>query len=145
MEVESEGVMEGVAPVERDAVGDALRVVEAVRVVLGVLGGVLVAVAVGLPVPEPVAVGDAVGLAVRQVVGVPEALAPIERVLVGLVVGEELRLSVLLGVTELVGVPEPEGLGVLPSLSGHVDFEVLPHPTGDVVATHLSVEIADRP
>jgi len=98
-------VMEGLAPMERDDVGDRVTLEDRKGVVDTVEGGDAVAVAVG----EGVAVEDGVGLAVtdgeNELLAVLEGEAPTVKDDVGDNVTVELPLIVLLGVTCAVPVP----------------------------------------
>jgi hypothetical protein len=111
-------LLEGEAPAVRDAVGVAEMVVLALTVLLVVSEAVPVPVPVGEPEGVGVGVRAAVALPEKEVLLVAEALAPSERDAVGLVLGEEGALTVLLGVgvgelvLEPVALPVPLPLGV---------------------------------
>jgi len=98
-------VMEGLAPMERDDVGDIVALEDREGVVETVEGGD----AVGVIEDEGVAVGDGVGLAEtdadKEVLAVLEGEAPTVKDDVGDDVTVELPLIVLLGVICAVSVP----------------------------------------
>ena len=124
-------VFEGEAPAVKEAVGEALCVLLADNVEVGVTAAVPLAV----PVEDAVGVGVGVGapeaLPLREVLPVLLALAPAVKDAVGEDETVELALRVVLGVangvTEPVAVGEPVEVGV--GVSGGVtllDKELLP-------------------
>ena len=100
-----EDVMEGLAPIERDDVGDTVTLEDSEGVVDTVEGGDVV----GVVVDEGVAVGDGVKLAVTdadsELLAVLEGEAPTVKDDVGDNVTVELPLIVPLGVTCAVPLP----------------------------------------
>ena len=108
------GVMEGLAPPLRAAVGEALRVLLALTEELGVGAPLPVPVVVGLAVPVTLGVGGGVAEPERLVEAEFEGVAPRVSEGVGLLDTVELALTVEVGVTlpVLVPVPVPVLLGV---------------------------------
>jgi len=105
-------VLEGDAPLERDAVGDGETVVLPLRVVVAESEEVPVGVAVPVPVIVLLGVCGAVALALRELEPVLEADAPEESDGVGDELVAELPLRVVEGVTEAVPVPVLVGVTV---------------------------------
>ena len=120
-------VLEGEAPLVREAVGEALTVELPERVLLGVAGEVLV----GEPVGEPVGVGvglcELEGLPVWEALPVMEGETPLVREAEGEVLTVVLPDWVLLGVSD--AVPVPVGVG-LPVLVAVADLEAVVLPVG---------------
>ena len=163
-------VLDADAPVVSEGVGEALTVLLADSVVLGVPGGV------GVPVPEPLpvlvvvgvwlgegvpeSVGDVVALLLSELLPVLDADAPVVRDGVGEALTVELALRVLLADTEMLGVgvpvlvtegvPVPDGVPVGVTLGVALLLnEILPVFEGeapllkDVVGVTLTVVLPD--
>ena len=99
------GVMEGLEPLERVAVGEALWLLLRLLLLLGVPEGVRVLLPVLLPVLVTLKLWLALRLALELPLGLTEGLAPLLRLAVGEAERLELRLLLLLGVPALLLLP----------------------------------------